>query len=265
MLCQPFPDLLLPMFIVDAHLQVLLSSIPQVQSSALTHKRLDRAVRPVRSGGRSRTRLQLASFKALIHARRMRWAPRAVDFGRAGRGGSGGCRPAGAERAVARAAAWPQGRLARGSRRPCRPVRDARSAGQGRGSAAELLPLGSRHEEVGLVLAYRGGFVLRRDDGGVWRLDGPGALAVHVSGLVRIAGPCSGFDQLKVEAVNLQANPGVSSSVSSTDSTKSCNGPKRPSACSRTAHAYASRRMRNGPARRREAGTASGAIDATGR
>ena len=67
------------------------------------------------------------------------------------------------------------------------------------------MPLGSRHEEVGMILADGPAIVLRRDDGGVWRLDGPGALSECVGRRVTIAGVRSGFDLLEVEAVDGRA------------------------------------------------------------
>lgn len=56
-----------------------------------------------------------------------------------------------------------------------------------------------------MVFADGLGLVLRRDDGGVWRLDGPGALTQHVGRRVTIAGVRSGFDRLEVEAVDGRA------------------------------------------------------------
>lgn len=64
------------------------------------------------------------------------------------------------------------------------------------------MPLGSVHEEAGLVLEGDRGPVLRRDDGGSWRLDGPHALGRLTGRRVRLRGRRTGFDTLEVVAVD---------------------------------------------------------------
>lgn len=69
------------------------------------------------------------------------------------------------------------------------------------------MPLGSRHEEVGVVLRRGGGLVLVGDDGGVWRLDVPSGLRDLAGRRVTIAGVRVGFDHLEVERVDGRSPP----------------------------------------------------------
>lgn len=63
------------------------------------------------------------------------------------------------------------------------------------------MPLGSRHEETGVLLREPGALILQRDDGGRWRLDadqGPQAL---LGKRVRVIGTRSAFDLLDVISI----------------------------------------------------------------
>lgn len=62
------------------------------------------------------------------------------------------------------------------------------------------MPLGSIHDETGLLLREKGWLILRRDDGGRWRLEVDGA--EHMFGQrVRVEGVRSGFDELTVRRI----------------------------------------------------------------
>lgn len=65
------------------------------------------------------------------------------------------------------------------------------------------MPLGSRHTETGLLLHAKHGLVLRRDDGGEWRLEAPSRLKRYVGRRVRIDGVRDGFDLLAVQRAEL--------------------------------------------------------------
>lgn len=65
------------------------------------------------------------------------------------------------------------------------------------------MPLGSPHDETG-VLLWEGRFLtLQRDGGGRWRLDGPAELERLAGRRVRIVGVRSRFDLLDVECYEL--------------------------------------------------------------
>lgn len=66
------------------------------------------------------------------------------------------------------------------------------------------MPLGSRHDETGLLLRGPTGLVLRRDDGGEWRLDAPRRAARYAGRRVRIEGVRDGFDLLAITRITLQ-------------------------------------------------------------
>lgn len=53
-----------------------------------------------------------------------------------------------------------------------------------------------------MLLEDCGGRILRRDDGGVWRLDGPRWLREHVGRRVVVTGVRTGFDRMEVEALD---------------------------------------------------------------
>jgi len=63
------------------------------------------------------------------------------------------------------------------------------------------MPLGTFHQEKGLLLRQRGRLILQRDDGGCWRLDGPEASGHLLGRRVRVEGVRSGFDVLEVSRV----------------------------------------------------------------
>jgi len=64
------------------------------------------------------------------------------------------------------------------------------------------MPLGFRHEEIGLIVRHEAGLALRRDDGGLWRLSGPDCLRAQLGRRVRLVGTRIAFDELEVELVN---------------------------------------------------------------
>lgn len=63
------------------------------------------------------------------------------------------------------------------------------------------MPMGSRHDEVGLLLSDHGRLVLRRDDGGHWRLDADRGAYGMVGQRVRVQGVRCGFDLLNVHRI----------------------------------------------------------------
>ena len=63
------------------------------------------------------------------------------------------------------------------------------------------MPLGSRQDEVGLILREDGRLVLRRDDGGTWHLDGPRDLDANLGRRVTLGGLRSGFDLIDVDSL----------------------------------------------------------------
>lgn len=65
------------------------------------------------------------------------------------------------------------------------------------------MPKGSRHDEQGLLLSDRGRLVLRRDDGGHWRLQADWNAYRMVGRRVRVEGVRCGFDLLDVERISL--------------------------------------------------------------
>lgn len=67
------------------------------------------------------------------------------------------------------------------------------------------MPLGSRHEEVGLLRRDGAQVMLVRDDGGVWRLDGPEELSDRLGRRVAISGVRIGYDRLEVERIDGEA------------------------------------------------------------
>ncbi|MCB4860365.1 MAG: DUF5818 domain-containing protein [Sphingobium sp.] len=63
------------------------------------------------------------------------------------------------------------------------------------------MPLGSHHQEAGLLLRGPRGLVLKLDDGGEWRLDAPRSAEHHIGQRVHIEGTRDGFDLLAVERI----------------------------------------------------------------
>lgn len=68
-------------------------------------------------------------------------------------------------------------------------------------SNAASMPRGSRHIETGFLFEGRQGLVLRRDDGGEWRLDAPLSARRLLGRHVRVDGVREGFDILAVTAI----------------------------------------------------------------
>jgi hypothetical protein len=64
------------------------------------------------------------------------------------------------------------------------------------------VPLGSHHQEEGLLLREKGWLILRRDDGGRWRLDADARAEALLGRRVTIDGVRSGFDLLDVRRIN---------------------------------------------------------------
>lgn len=62
------------------------------------------------------------------------------------------------------------------------------------------MPLGSKHDETGLLLWEGNELTLQRDGGGRWRLNGPRALETLAGYRVRLTGTRSGFDWLDVRS-----------------------------------------------------------------
>jgi hypothetical protein len=60
------------------------------------------------------------------------------------------------------------------------------------------MPLGSRHDDAGVLLREHGQLILQRDDGGRWRLNADAAADAMLGGRVRVEGIRSGFDVLDV-------------------------------------------------------------------
>ena len=65
------------------------------------------------------------------------------------------------------------------------------------------MPRGSYHTETGLLLRGKHGLVLRRDDGGEWRLDAPATADRMIGQRVRLEGVRDGFDLLAVTRIAL--------------------------------------------------------------
>lgn len=56
-------------------------------------------------------------------------------------------------------------------------------------------------DETGLLLSEAGRLVLRRDDGGAWRLDADSTVKTLVGRRVRVQGVRGGFDLIDVRSV----------------------------------------------------------------
>lgn len=65
------------------------------------------------------------------------------------------------------------------------------------------MPMGSRHDERGLLMTEGRWIVLARDDGGRWRLDGPRRMDRALGRRVRVVGVRAEFDLLDVERFEL--------------------------------------------------------------
>lgn len=66
--------------------------------------------------------------------------------------------------------------------------------------AARQVPLGAPANEAGLLLIERGHLILRRDDGGRWRLDASRRIHRLLGQRVKVQASRSGFDLLDVHA-----------------------------------------------------------------
>lgn len=60
------------------------------------------------------------------------------------------------------------------------------------------MPIGSYHEETGLLLEERGQLVFRRDAGGTWRLEAPAKAWRLLGARVRVKGRRAEFDVLAI-------------------------------------------------------------------
>ena len=65
------------------------------------------------------------------------------------------------------------------------------------------MPIGSKHDETGVIGSEAGHLVLLRDDGGRWRLDAPHNASQHIGRRMRVTGTRSGFDLLDVSTMTL--------------------------------------------------------------
>lgn len=63
------------------------------------------------------------------------------------------------------------------------------------------MPLGSKHDETGLLLREGVWLVLQRDDGGRWRLDTTSTAERLLGHRVRVQGTRGGFDILDVTKI----------------------------------------------------------------
>jgi Protein of unknown function (DUF5818) len=69
------------------------------------------------------------------------------------------------------------------------------------------LGVGSHIEESGLLLQGGSGLILRRDDGGQWRLDAPRKANRLIGRRVTIKAKRSGFDLLDVDMIYPEGRP----------------------------------------------------------
>jgi hypothetical protein len=63
------------------------------------------------------------------------------------------------------------------------------------------VPIRSNYDECGLLLREASCLILRRDDGGRWRLEADGDAEKLVGQRVRVMGVRSGFDILEVRRI----------------------------------------------------------------
>jgi hypothetical protein len=63
------------------------------------------------------------------------------------------------------------------------------------------MPIGTKHIETGWLVSEGGQLLLRRDEGGCWRLDAPRKAAELVGQRVQLEGTRSGFDELAVDVI----------------------------------------------------------------
>lgn len=63
------------------------------------------------------------------------------------------------------------------------------------------MPLGSRHAETGLLQRENDALILKRDDGGRWRLDADRGAEAMLGARVRVIGERKGFDLLDVISI----------------------------------------------------------------
>jgi hypothetical protein len=71
----------------------------------------------------------------------------------------------------------------------------------------DAVPFGSEHHESGLLIHGAHTLVLKRDDGGRWRLDAPRNAHRLVGRRVTIEGKRSGFDRLDVHRIYPEGQP----------------------------------------------------------
>lgn len=63
------------------------------------------------------------------------------------------------------------------------------------------MPLGTKHDESGVMLAERGQIFLQRDDGGRWRLETRKPISHLVGQRVRVKGVRDAFDILAASSI----------------------------------------------------------------
>jgi hypothetical protein len=64
------------------------------------------------------------------------------------------------------------------------------------------MPIGSGHDETGILMKDKGCLLLLRDDGGRWRLEADPAHFRLAGRRVRVIGVRTGFDTLSVETID---------------------------------------------------------------
>lgn len=65
------------------------------------------------------------------------------------------------------------------------------------------MPIGSHHDETGILVSNGGLPYLRRDAGGHWKIDAPEKASKLLGPLVRVIGVRTGFDRLNTKQITL--------------------------------------------------------------
>ena len=81
------------------------------------------------------------------------------------------------------------------------PCSSGRATGASIAAVADAMPMGTRHEVVGLLLEDRGQLALDVEGGGTWRLDAGWKARRLLGRRVRVTGIRDGFDLLAVETI----------------------------------------------------------------
>jgi hypothetical protein len=66
----------------------------------------------------------------------------------------------------------------------------------------QAMPVGTHHQETGVLIEDANQLLLRRDHGGHWRLDAPRGSRRLLGQRVQICGTRTGFDWLDVESIS---------------------------------------------------------------